>query len=158
MIAYRLIRAGSACLFLLALSLASAAHADDYGVLTVRAGNTEKTLSLEAFSGLPRAELRTVTPFMDGEQHFEGVLLHDLMKVVGVTEPANIGATALDDYSIVIPVSDQASVRIIVADRQNGAPLDPDGMGPYWIIYPSDSGVEKAQDRMIWQLKSLTVR
>lgn len=31
-------------------------------------------------------------------------------------------------------------------------------MGPYWIIYPADSGVEKAQDRMIWQLKTLSVK
>ncbi len=153
-----LLRAVGFCLVSLFLVPGPVAHADDYGSLTIRAGDTEKTLSLEAFSKLSRVELRTVTPFMDGEQHFEGVLLRNLMKVVGVMEPVDVGATALDEYSIVIPSADLANVHIIVADRQNGKALDPEGMGPYWIIYPADSGVEKAQDRMIWQLKTLSVK
>jgi len=136
----------------------SAVSADEAPQLQVTAGGQTSTYTLAEFAALPRSELKTVTPFMDGEQHFEGVLLSDLLKAVGVTQPVDLAAAALDDYSVVISAADQAKVAILVADRQNGAPLDLDGMGPFWIIYPADSGVEKAQDRMIWQLKSLTAK
>ncbi|WP_416897027.1 MAG: molybdopterin-dependent oxidoreductase [Minwuia sp.] len=122
--------------------------------------NTSNGLELDAaqFAALPRTSLITVTPFMDGEQDFEGVLLSDLMGAAGIAFARDIRATALDDYAVTIPAIDMAGVGILVADRQNGAPLDPDGMGPLWIIYPADAGVPDAQDKMIWQLRSLTVQ
>jgi hypothetical protein len=58
-----------------------------------------------------------------------------------------------DDYYLDIPASDADPHRPIVALMPDGAPLDPEMMGPYWIVYPYDSDPayqgRGAQDRSI---------
>ena len=44
-----------------------------------------------------------------------------------------------DDYYRDIPVSNADPHGPIVASMRDGAPLDPEMMGPYWTVYPHDS-------------------
>ncbi len=54
---------------------------------------------------MPATTIETVTPWTDAVTKFEGPLASDLMKRVGATG-SRVKATAVNDYSVEIPVSD----------------------------------------------------
>lgn len=105
--------------------------------------------------------LRTVNPFVEGEQVFEGVLLADLLALVGA-QGATIVARALDGYTIDIPVSDATDYPVIVALKWNGEYMRVRSKGPLWVIYPvsdyTELNSEKYSSRSIWQLNHMTVK
>lgn len=106
--------------------------------------------------GLPLATLQTTTPWTEGEQTFEGVLLRDLLEALGASGET-LQATALNDYGIEIPVSEAEDEDIIVAYRQNGDRMSIRKKGPLWVIYPDTNDSPLATERMIWQLNRITV-
>lgn len=106
---------------------------------------------------LPRTTVETETEWTDGVQRFEGVLLKDILDAVGIHEPCDVRAVALNDYVIGIPADDMRRTDVLVADRHNGEPMAIRNKGPLWIIYPDSSGVEDRADKMIWQLRTLEV-
>lgn len=97
---------------------------------------------------------------MDGAQRFEGFLLRDLLGGLGA-KGLTIRASALNDYSVDIPLADIEKFDVIVAHSMNGSPLSLRDKGPLWIVYPRDQHPE-LQDirydyRWVWQLKALEV-
>ena len=105
---------------------------------------------------LPRFTLNTTTPWTEGMQTFEGVLLRDLLSALGA-KGSTIQAVALNDYAIEIPVSDGEEADVIVAYLQNGQRMSVRQKGPLWIIYPDSVSSPLATERMIWQLDRMTV-
>jgi hypothetical protein len=106
-------------------------------------------------------EVTTNTMWTDGPQVFTGVLLLDLLALLGVTE-GTLRATAINDYAVDIPVSDAVEGGPIVAYLLNGQPMSVRDKGPLWIVYPYDSKREYQSEviysRSIWQLDRMEVR
>lgn len=104
--------------------------------------------------------LRTSTSWTDGVQSFEGVLARDVMKAVGA-KGAIVHATALNDYTIKIPVEDFSNYDVLFAMKMNGKDLTRRDKGPIWIVYPRDQHQElrnqKVDAKWIWQLVRLRV-
>ena len=118
-------------------------------------------LDLAAIKGLGSVTFETSTPWTDGKVVFEAVPGDRLLPLLG-GEGAVVQATALDDYSVEIPLDDFKSGKAHIAYAMNGQPLQDGEFGPYWIIYRYDTDPvladEAHQSRSISQLKSLSVR
>lgn len=106
-------------------------------------------------------EFTTTTTWTDGPQVFKGVLMRDLLLMLGVTG-GTIRATAINDYAVDIPVSDAVEGGPIVAYLLNGQPMSVRDKGPLWIVYPYESRSEYRSEviysRSIWQLDRMEVR
>lgn len=104
---------------------------------------------------------KTVTPWYGGEVRFEGVRMDALMRHVGATGDSVL-ATALNDFSTEIPVSDFSRYGVLLALKRDGNYMPVRDKGPLFIVYPYDSSPElKAQkffSRSAWQVTKLLVR
>lgn len=109
---------------------------------------------------LPQHSFTTRTPWYDRPVKFTGPLLSDILlatKAQGTT----INASAINDYTIRIPVADAQSHGIIVARLIDDQPMAIRDKGPLFVIYPFDSKAELRSstyyERSIWQLKRMSV-
>lgn len=114
----------------------------------------------EMLRDLDWREVRTFTSFTQGEQVFAGPTLASLLAAVGATG-TTLQATAINDYSVAIPVEHANAHDVILAMDRNGAPMRVRDKGPIWVVYPlseSDAAKQTFDQEMIWQLDRLTVR
>lgn len=115
---------------------------------------------LDALSALGFETVETTTIWTDGVQTFEGVSLKTLMDTLGL-EDGTLLATAINDYTVEVPVSDAVENGPIIAVRLNGETMSVRDKGPLWIIYPYDSSpdyrTEVIYSRSIWQLDRIEV-
>ncbi len=124
--------------------------------------NVEDTLQLDltALSDLDSASFETETIWTDGVHTFEGVSLHVFAELVGA-EAGTFLATAINDYTVEIPVSDAVEGGPIIAYFMDGEEMSVRDKGPLWIIYPydnsSDYRSEVIYSRSIWQLDRIEV-
>ncbi|WP_353681595.1 molybdopterin-dependent oxidoreductase [Actibacterium sp.] len=129
-------------------------------MLLVTVGDTRHEFNLEDLQALPASSFQTTTIWTEGAQTFRGVSLKTLLESLDVTEGV-IHATAINDYSVTIPMTDATADGPIIAYAANGAPMSRRGKGPLWIVYPYDSDLkfqtETIYSRSIWQLDRLTI-
>ncbi len=124
--------------------------------------NVDGTLQFDrqTFTTIDEAEVQTTTIWTDGLQTFQGVSLHALTELLGVTE-GTLLSTAINDYTIEIPVSDAVEGGPIIAHTMNGVAMSVRDKGPLWIIYPYDSSPDYRtaviHSRSIWQLDRIEV-
>lgn len=124
--------------------------------------NSDGTADLDRgfLESLDPAVIETTTIWTDGVQRFTGVPLHALLEAVGA-DGTTLVATAINDYSIEIPVADAVPDGPIIAYQQNGEEMSVREKGPLWIVYPFDSKrdyqTEQIYTRSIWQLVSIEV-
>lgn len=115
----------------------------------------------EMLDALPQHRLETYTDWTEGLQVFEGPLLADVLERVGAYG-TSLRATALNDYQVEIPRADSEKYPVLLALRQNGAPMSVRDKGPIWIVYPNSSPeaaiASPHNDKSIWQLRSLDVQ
>ena len=104
--------------------------------------------------------ITTSTFWTDGVQDFVGTPVDALLEALGV-ETGTVTATALNNYSVDIPVAHFLEGDAILAFDLNGAPMSVRDKGPIWVIYPFDSDQrfqsEVYHSRSIWQLDRLSV-
>jgi hypothetical protein len=102
----------------------------------------------------------TSTPWTEGKPTFEGILMRDLLKLVGA-KGETVTAIALNDYKVTIPVSDFESYPVLLAYKMNGELLKVREKGPLWIIYPRDDYKEldnkPTQGKWVWQIQEIRV-
>ena len=102
----------------------------------------------------------TTTIWTDGDQTFTGVPLNALLDAVGV-DSGTLSASAINDYTVEIPVEDETTSQAIVAYMNNGEIMSVRDKGPLWIVYPYDSDdslrAEVVFSRSIWQLDRIKV-
>lgn len=114
----------------------------------------------ETFAALDDTLIETSTIWTEGRHSFQGVSLHTLTELLGVTE-GTLLASAINDYTVEIPVSDAVPGGPIIAYRLNGDEMSVRDKGPLWVIYPYDSSPEYRtaviNARSIWQLDRLKV-
>ncbi len=131
------------------------------GNITVTNADGSAQFDLDMLRELGAAEIRTTTIWTDGEQVFEGVWLSTLIERLGASG-VSIAATAINDYSIEIPLTDAVEGGALVAYHRNGQPMPVRDKGPLWIVYPFDDDPayksEVIFSRSIWQLDRMTVQ
>ncbi|KIN64487.1 Oxidoreductase, molybdopterin binding [Sulfitobacter noctilucicola] len=138
----------------LVLGLGATANASDT-VLTLTHEGREQTFDLAALEALGTETIETTTIWTEGTQTFEGVSLARLAEEVGV-EGGTLLATAINDYTVEIPVTDAVEGGPIVATRMNGKVMSLRDKGPLWVVYPYDANADYRSEviysRSIWQL------
>ena len=130
-------------------------------ILTVSGpGGITRDFTLSELEKLPKAEIRTKTPWHDGLQYFEGVSLQALMEHLQL-RGRDAQVLALNRYRTTIPLADFAELKPILAYRRNGAPMEIREKGPLFIIYPYDSSPALKNEtyfgRSAWQVRSISV-
>jgi len=131
------------------------------GGITVANQDGKAVLDLAFLQSLPQASITTETPWTNGEVHFEGVRMRDLMARLGA-HGEKVMASGIDEYGIEIPMADFQDYDVILAYAEDGKLLPPDDKGPLWIVYPfsADPGLKKDIyfARCVWQLSRLSVQ
>ncbi|MEP1768139.1 MAG: oxidoreductase [Sulfitobacter sp.] len=114
----------------------------------------------EALMKLGLTTLKTTTIWTEGIQTFEGVSLSAFAAALGV-KTGTFRATAINDYTVEIPVSDAIQGGPIIAFKLNGDAMSVREKGPLWIVYPYDASAEYRTEviysRSIWQLDRIEV-
>ncbi|MGC4394904.1 molybdopterin-dependent oxidoreductase [Hydrogenophaga sp. T2] len=135
-------------------------------ILTV-SGQIEQTnrgkdaaFDMAMLEALPQQSFTTRTPWFDKPMKFTGPLLSDVLAAVKA-KGQTIKASAINDYTISIPVADAAAHGVIVARLLNDQPMPVREKGPLFVIYPFDSKAELRSstyyERSIWQLKRMSI-
>lgn len=135
-------------------------------VLTVsgQLGQTNKgkdaVFDMGMLEALPQHSFTTRTPWYDRPVKFTGPLLSDLLAAVKA-KGTTIHATAINDYTIRIPVADAKAHGVIVARLLDDQPMAVRDKGPLFVVYPFDSKAELRTstyyERSIWQLKRMGI-
>jgi hypothetical protein len=126
------------------------------------AGQNPTTVDLDmaTLEGLPHYTIATTTPWTDGVSRFEGVLVRDLLRHLGVNGALTTFA-ALNDYKVQIPTADFAKYDVLLAYKRDGAYMPVRDKGPLWVIYPLDQhpelNSEETRSKMIWQVRRVVV-
>ncbi|WP_417280543.1 molybdopterin-dependent oxidoreductase [Celeribacter sp.] len=139
--------------------IASGAFAEDT-VLTVTKDGQETALTMAELKAMPATSFETVTQWTEGGAvTFTGVSLADFTAHFEVSE-GTMGAIAINDYKVEIPVSDAVEGGPIIAYEMNGEEMSRRDKGPLWVIYPFDDTPEYQSEtyysRAIWQLDRVT--
>ncbi|WP_417740714.1 molybdopterin-dependent oxidoreductase [Salipiger sp.] len=169
---YKLIErfAGAAGLLLIfgATSVAAGTLEEPTGpVLLTISGEIENTngdgtaaFDLEMLRALGATEITTDTIWTPGTITFTGVELKTLLEHVGATG-TEIDATAINNYTVVVPVEDAVEDGPILAYEMDGRLMSRREKGPLWLIYPYASNAayrtEVIYSRSIWQLDRMAI-
>lgn len=130
------------------------------GAISVSNVDNSAVFDADMLRALEWQTVETHTPFVDGKTVFSGPTLAALLQELGV-EDGVLVATALDDYTVEIPVSDAFDHNVILAMEREGKVLRIRDRGPIWIVYPVDHPDQISDTlsaRMIWQLSHIIVQ
>jgi len=120
----------------------------------------ELSLTLKQLQALPQVEITTHTRWTQGEKHFKGPLLRDVL-ALKTKQFKQVKAVAINGYRVDIPSQDYLNYDVILALYEGGKPLTLRTKGPIWIIYPWSDLPELEQGiyyaRAVWQLSKLEV-
>lgn len=115
---------------------------------------------LDLLKAMEWEEVNTFTSFTDGMQTFEGPRLSSLLDFVSASG-TTIGASAINDYFVDIPVTHAENQGVILAVLHNGKAMTVRDKGPIWVIYPQsedEAKLKRFDNEMIWQLISMEIR
>lgn len=130
------------------------------GAIGWRNAGDEARLTLADLDALGNQTIRTTCPWYTDAQEFTGPLLTAVLGKIGASGEKLV-ATALNDYSVTLPISDAAAWSPIIASRHNGALMSVREKGPFMVMYPFDRfpeiKTELHYSRCIWQLKRVVV-
>lgn len=109
---------------------------------------------------LPGRAATLETPWTQGKVTFSGPFMAELMKAVGA-HGKTLRVTALNDYTVEVPLSDATDIKTILATKLNNEPMSVRDKGPLFLIYPFDLDHalynEKYFSRSVWQIKAIEV-
>lgn len=130
------------------------------GVSAQEATEGATQFDLSMLEDLGSVEFETTTIWTQGVQQFEGVPLERIVEKLGM-KGTTLRATAINDYTVDIPLTDAVEGGPIIAYKHNGEEMSVRDKGPLWIVYPYDSKTEYQSEvvysRSIWQLDRLEV-
>ncbi|MEO0501681.1 MAG: molybdopterin-dependent oxidoreductase [Pseudomonadota bacterium] len=130
-----------------------------YGAIDRKNAGDEAQFDREMLMELDWIEIETYTSFTSGPQRFAGPTLASVLAAVGV-RGGQMRASAINDYTVSIPVSDAAQHDVILAMDVDGTPMRVRDKGPIWVVYPqSEEEAEKKNfdGEMIWQLERIRI-
>lgn len=85
-------------------------------------GKGEVVLTRAEFEALPQTEVKTGTPWTEGEHLYRGVLLRDLVRIYGL-KSQEAKALAVNEYWAALPLEDGEKYPVLVAEKQDGKAL-----------------------------------
>jgi hypothetical protein len=107
-------------------------------------------------------EYDVTDPFLLRSVVFRGVLMRDLLALIGVHADAQtLRITALNDYSVDVLISEFADRPVLFALDQDGIPMTPDFRGPAMLVFPYDDFPYEHlvyEALWIWQISSIDVQ
>ncbi|UWQ16403.1 molybdopterin-dependent oxidoreductase [Jannaschia sp. M317] len=125
------------------------------GLVDVVNVDQSAVFDLAMLEALDSSVIETSTIWTEGENVFQGVSLAILAERLGL-DGTTLKATAINDYTVEIPLSDAVEGGPIIAYRMDGNTMSVRDKGPLWVIYPYDSTSEYRSEviysRSIWQL------
>lgn len=102
----------------------------------------------------------TTNPWYDGRTRFDGILMRTLLRSVGASG-SHVIATALNDYTTNIPITDFEQYDVLLALKRDGVYMPVRDKGPLFIVYPFDSNKllqsQTYYGRCAWQVSELIV-
>lgn len=120
----------------------------------------DAVFDMAMLEALPQHSFTTHTPWHERPVKFTGPLLADLLAATKA-QGKTISASAINDYTIRIPLADAQVHGVIVARLLDDKPIAVRDKGPLFVIYPFDSKVELRSstyyERSIWQLKRMSI-
>jgi len=127
-------------------------------LLTVTHNETAVAFDFAALEAFDAVTIETETIWTEGTQTFTGVSLAQFVTDLELTNGVLL-ASAINDYTVEIPVTDAVDGGPIIAYLNNGEPMSVRDKGPLWIVYPYDSDpkyqAETIYSRSIWQLNRI---
>jgi hypothetical protein len=131
------------------------------GKIGVRNADNAAQFDRAMLESIGMVTVETTTPWYKGPVKFEGVPLKKLMAAVEASGE-KIVATALNDYTVEVPMEDIARYNVILALKRDGEYMPVRDKGPLFIVYPFDSSPElksqKFYSRSVWQVAKLEIR
>lgn len=131
------------------------------GAIAVTNSGQTAQLDRAALAGLPQHEFSTETPWTEGEHHFKGVLLVDLLQRLGASGQ-HIKAIALNDYHTEFDRQLPEFSQLLLATHFDGKPMQVRDKGPLWLMLPLSELDQLTNKRyhelLIWQLGSIDVQ
>lgn len=161
----RALLAGAACALVTMSGAAAQPKPAGPVVLTVaaHAGKPQRLavdFDMAALERLPQVSFTTATPWFGQPTKFTGPLLRDVLGAAGVTG-TRLGAVALNDYKVEMPLEEAVRHGAILALRLNDKPMSVRDKGPLFVVFNYDSAAELRSERYytrsIWQLRRLQV-
>ncbi|WP_439143594.1 molybdopterin-dependent oxidoreductase [Planktotalea sp.] len=138
------------------IALPTLASAED--ILSITNGDVTVELTKADVAKLEQTAFETTTIWTEGKIEFSGPTLKSILELANITEGV-VSLTAINDYTIEIPVADITEEAPIVANLMNGEPFNRREKGPYWVVYPFDADKKYQQEKVyalsIWQLSSI---
>jgi hypothetical protein len=123
-----------------------------------------RLLPADQLAALPQSGFQTSTVWTEGVDRYDGVMLADLLRHLGVDPAAFSGAIvveALDGYSARIPAALVTGAGPLLALRRNGAPMPVRNQGPIWLLFPFDDDpllrIESIYALAVWQVRALRI-
>lgn len=147
-------------LIIVAFPLLVAGTPAQAGDLRISHQGGEEVVTREHLARYTQVGFTTSTIWTDGQVAFQGVPLKTLLDGLGLTG-GRVVLSALNDYSVAMPLSELDARAPIIASSMNGEVMSPRKWGPYWLVYPYDEDrsfrTETVYSRSIWQLVRITV-
>ncbi len=129
--------------------------------LTVKNGNSSRKVSINEIETAGTVRVFTKTYWSGTDIAFDGVLLRDLLKYLGLESARQVRFRAYDDYYSLIPCEDWQTFPVLFVTRINGKPLRRREKGPFRIVYPLLDGVKtldlQSRVKWIWSISILEV-
>jgi hypothetical protein len=130
------------------------------GEITQDNANGTVQLDMDMIREMDPIVFTTSTIWQNDPVEFTGVSLKALLDKIGATG-TSIGAIALNDYKVDIPVDSMTDTAPIIAYLMDGETMSPRDKGPLWVVYPYDSATryrtEVIYSRSIWQLDRIVL-
>ncbi len=146
---------------LLALLLAAPTLGYAQDILTVTTPDRTESFTLEEILAMPQTTVVTKNDYVDEATTFQGPALRSVLEGMDVARGATLKMVALNDFSSKVPAADAFEYDVILAVLLNGETMSVRDKGPIWVIYPMDGNPELHDeiynDRLVWQLKSISV-
>ena len=121
--------------------------------------NTSRTLSLGEIEALGLYRIETTSPWESGRLVFDGVLLRDVLRHVGLAEEPAVLLRAIDGYTQMIPREDWQRWPALIATRHAGKPLGRRDKGPTRLVYPlldhPQLDTSEHKSRWIWLIDTI---
>ncbi|MGJ3261657.1 MAG: molybdopterin-dependent oxidoreductase [Salinarimonas sp.] len=130
-------------------------------VATIRVGpaSSGRALSIAEIERLPMVEIPSALFFDPKGMVFQGVLLSDVLRLVGAHEEEAVTLRASDGYAAEIPREDWERWPLVLATRADGELLDARARGPARLLYPVHVDPELDGrvyvDRSVWLLSEI---
>ena len=131
-------------------------------VLTVTGAITQFTaegsyqLDMKTLRSLPYSTITTPDPHLDATIEYGGVLLTDLLELVGADDATTITIVAKDGYSAVVHVSD-LHTGILLAYTADGQDIPEKTGGPIKVIYSQDAQTLYGPEAWAWWVTNVEI-